>query len=192
MTTSGPTAGNDIQVDLTSNDAEVRIHDTLTPLPFRLNPNNATGYDHTERQQIDTVAFKSHSGDRIDVPMEAWCPASRNSVPIAKTCMTNTKSNQLPSQSNTDKLLSETKGYRLLQTYVQYRDACGNIREGRVQLDTQSNCSYTLPSIGLPRDWRPYESKTVMGLKRETIHLGKPNTFTIMKNGTPIVIDTSE
>ena len=192
VTTSGPSAGNDIQVDLTSNDAEVRIHDTLTPLPFRLNPHNASGYDHTERRQIDTVTFKSHSGDRIDVPMEAWCPASRNSVPIAKTCMTNNKSNQLPSQSNTDKLLSETKGYRLLQTYVQYRDACGNIREGRVQLDTQSNCSYTLPSIGLPRDWRPYESKTVMGLKRETIHLGKPNTFTIMKNGTPIVIDTNE
>ena len=192
VTVSGPAAKDDAQVDLTQNDAEVRLHDTLTPLPFRLNPYNATGYDHTERRQIDTVTFKGHFGERIDVPMEAWCPASRNSVPIAKICMTNNKSNPLLSQSNSEKLLSETKGYRLLQTYLQYRDACGNIREGRVQLDTQSNCSYTLPSVGLPRGWRPYESKTVMGLKRETIHLGKPNTFTIMKNGTPIVIDTNE
>ena len=94
----------------------VRIHDT--PLPIRLNPYNETGCDHTERRQIETVTFKSRSGARINIPMETWCPASRNSVPLARTCMTNNKSNQLRSQSNSrEQLLSETEGYRLLQTY---------------------------------------------------------------------------
>ena len=183
----------DEQIRLSNEDAGVRIHDTLTPLPFRPNPYNPTGYDNTDRRQIETVTFKSHSGARIDIPMETWCPASRNSVPIARTCMTNNKSNPLQSQTDSTKqLLSETRGYRLLQAYINYRDACGNIRRGRIQLDTQSNCSYTLPDVGLPRDWRPYETKTVMGLKREVIPLGNPNTITIMKDDTPVVIDTNE
>ena len=44
-------------------------------------------------------------------------------------------------------VLSEGKGFRLLQAYLHYRDPKGHIKVGRVQLDTQSAVSYALSGV---------------------------------------------
>ena len=78
----------------------------------------------------------------------------------------------------------------MLQGYLQYRDANGILKEGRVALDTQSNGCYSLPSESLPREWRPWEPRTVLGIGE--IHpIGDPLTFTIVKNDIPINVDTN-
>ena len=95
-----------------------------------------------------------------------------------------------PELLNPKTLSSETKGMRLLQAYVPYRDANGERKIGRVKLDTQSNGCYSLPGISLPRKWRPWEPRTVMGISG-VMPLGDPLYFTVIKNGEPIKIDTN-
>ena len=46
---------------------------------------------------------------------------------------------------------SETKEYRLLQTYLKVLDTDGNIRRVKAALDTQSNVSYAEPYLGTTR-----------------------------------------
>lgn len=79
---------------------------------------------------------------------------------------------------------------RLLQAFVKYRDPHGIIREGRVKIDTQSNACYSAPNISLPREWRPWEPRTVMGIGGLS-PLGDPLYFTIMRNGEPIKVDSN-
>ena len=122
-----------------------------------------------------------------DVPLGNWLPAcsivaNKVSLPNAKYSPFTEKSKRLP---------SETKGSRLLQTFMQYRDATGVTKVGRVKLDTQSNGCYSLPDISLPRKWRPWEPRTVQGIGANILPLGDPLYFTIMKNGVPIKIDTN-
>ena len=90
------------------------------------------------------------------------------------------------------KLLSETQEYRLLQGYLQYRGSDGIIRRGRVALDSQSNTSYSNPKMSLPRDWRPWENKIMIrDINGNNTPLGQPLSFTVIKNGKPINIDTN-
>ena len=90
------------------------------------------------------------------------------------------------------KLLSETPEYRLLQGYLQYRGSDGIIRRGRVALDSQSNTSYSDPKLSLPRKWRPWENKIMIrDINGNNSPLGQPLSFTVIKNGKPINIDTN-
>ena len=93
-------------------------------------------------------------------------------------------------QSNESILPSEKLGQRLLQAYVNYRDKNGNVKRGRIQLDTYSNVNYVSAEVGLKRDLRhPWEATKVRGITNKTIRLGKPRTFTLMKKGDPVCID---
>ena len=109
---------------------------------------------------------------------------------ISKTTLDATK---LPNTStSTDTLPSETKGLRLLQAIVTYRDAKGATQTGRVKLDTCSNGCYALPNISLPRPWRPWEPRMVKGIEGNLSPLGNPTYFTLYKHGEPVTIDTND
>jgi len=104
--------------------------------------------------------------------------------------MSNNKSK--PFQNTQSKRLpSETKGTRLLQVFMEFRDANGARQVGRVQLDTQSNGCYSLPGISLPRPWRPWEPRVVRGIGADLLPLGDPLYFTVLKDGVPIQIDSN-
>ena len=87
------------------------------------------------------------------------------------------------------KSLSETKEYRLLQTYLRVLDINGNIRRVKVALDTQSNVSYAEPYLGTPRKWRSHESKLVKGIGGYS-RSSQPLTTTVIAGDQVIPIDT--
>ena len=124
----------------------------------------------------------------LDLPSEAWCPCTTQRDPVARTYASIIKQQDM--QSNESILPSEKLGQRLLQAYVSYRDKNGNVKRGRVQLDTYSNVNYVSAEVGLKRPLRhPWEATKVRGITNKTIRLGKPRTFTLMKNGDPVSID---
>ena len=130
----------------------------------------------------------------IEIPTEAYIPAvkhARTSLPVARTDSVNANLQQNATQSNQPHL-SEEKGFRLLQAYMTYRDPQGRLKTGRVQLDTQSAVSYARPDVTIPRNWRPWESRFAIGIKREKIKLKQPTSFTVMRKGQPVVIDTND
>ena len=134
------------------------------------------------------------SNSVIEIPTEAYIPAvkhARASLPVARTISVNANLNTNTIPSN-EPLLSEQKGFKLLQAYMHYRDPQGRIKVGRVQLDTQSAVSYARPDCSIVRAWRPWESRTAMGIKREKIALKQPTSFTVMRKGEPVVIDTND
>jgi len=140
--------------------------------------------------------------DVLDLPDDLWCPASLTSQPIARhktRPKTNPKSKRrqriritrvIKKTNSSKRLWSETKGERLLQAYVKYRGPDGIIKEGRIELDTMSNVNYTAPGVSLPRKRRPYEATKVRGISNQTIRLGKPTAFTLMRHDKPVVIDS--
>lgn len=105
---------------------------------------------------------------------------------------TTLNSNKHPNQTSSNLLPSETKGLRLLQAIVTYRDAHGVTRSGRVKLDTCSNGCYALPQGSLSRPWRPWEPRSVQGIEGTLTPLGNPTYFTLYKNGTPVTVDTND
>ena len=66
----------------------------------------------------------------------------------------------------------------------------GKTVKARVQLDTQSNVNYVLPTYALPRQRRPWEATHCRGISNQLIKLGIPNQLRIMKEGSEIAIDT--
>ena len=122
-----------------------------------------------------------------DLPMGSWLPAC--SIVSPKISMPNTK--QSPFKNHGTTLPSETKGSRLLQAFMQYRDPTGSLKVGRVKLDTQSNGCYSLPGISLPRKWRPWEAKFVKGITGVLTPLGDPLYLTVIKDGKPVQIDSN-
>ena len=60
-----------------------------------------------------------------------------------------------------------------------------------MQLDSHSNVNYSLPGISLHRAWGPNEKSTVIWVSKKPVSLGRPLSFTILKDDTPIVIDTN-
>ena len=74
--------------------------------------------------------------DIQDIPENAWLPAC--SRVASKISMPNAKYSPFVSNKN-KRLPSETKGLRLLQAFMEYRDSDGTTKLGRVKLDTQSN-----------------------------------------------------
>ena len=87
---------------------------------------------------------------------------------------------------------SEVKDTRLLQGYIMYRTPDGTIARGRIALDTQSNMSFSLPSVSLNREKRHWESDVVYGAENKPINVGDPLSFTMFRNGHAVSIDTHE
>ena len=123
--------------------------------------------------------------DILGIPTETWCPVTTKKIPIARTYVSVNKQNSDPKYL----LPSEKPGCRLLQAYINYRDRYGNIKRGRIQLDTYSNVNYVTREVGLPRPHRHGEATKVKGISDKTIRLGKPRAFTLMKNDEPVVVD---
>jgi len=98
--------------------------------------------------------------DDTMIPEGKWLPANSSISP--NVSLPSTKISPANVKHKPNRLSSETKGSRLLQGYLTYRDAKGVTRTGRVALDTQSNGCYALPSASLPRRWRPWEARSVM------------------------------
>jgi len=124
--------------------------------------------------------------DIMDIPDGLWCPATSKSRPVGTSYVSNHKQK---STINTP-LESETKNNRLLQAYIQYRAPDGTIKKGRIQIDTQSNINYVLSKHALPRSLRVWEAEYAVGISGKLVKLGRPNSFTVMKEGKPVVIDT--
>ena len=78
---------------------------------------------------------------------------------------------------------SELPKTRLLQGYLRYRRPDGKMATGRVALDTQSNMSFSLPSVSLNREKRHWESDVVYGAGNKPINVGDPLSFTVFRNG---------
>ena len=70
-----------------------------------------------------------------------------------------------------------------LQTDLPSEDAYKLIRN-------QTLIMWLLSKYALPRARRVWEAEYAIGISGKTIKLGRPNTFTVVKNGQPIVIDT--
>ena len=87
---------------------------------------------------------------------------------------------------------SELPKTRLLQGYLRYRRPDGKMATGRVALDTQSNMSFSLPSVSLNREKRHWESDVVYGAGNKPINVGDPLSFTVFRNGHAVAIDTHE
>ena len=126
------------------------------------------------------------------LPRGQWLPA-RHTIYTKITKKTTLVVNKsLRDSSSTDQLPSETKGLRLLQAIISYRDANGVAKTGRVKLDTCSNGCYALPELSLPRPWRPWEPRSVKGIEGNLSPLGNPTYFTLYKQGAPVTIDTND
>ena len=126
--------------------------------------------------------------DILDLPNGLWCPATNHPRPVGHTRLLNKTNDNADKSSSLRK--SERHGHRLLQAYVDYRTPDGTIRKGRIQLDTQSNINYVKSEVALPRERRPWEATHVIGIGQKPIKLGRTNSFTMMKNGEPMAIDT--
>ena len=87
---------------------------------------------------------------------------------------------------------SELPNTRLLQGYLRYRRPDGKMATGRVALDTQSNMSFSLPSVSLDREKRRWEPDVVYGAGNKPINVGDPLSFTVFRNGRAVSIDTHE
>ena len=134
--------------------------------------------------------------------MSQWLPARSAIYDTNSTIYDRTKLNKKTTLNSIkvtfkqdidkDILPSETKGLRLLQTVITYRDANGVTRTGRVKLDTCSNGCYALPETSLPRPWRPWEPRSVQGIEGNLSPLGNPTYFTLYKQGSPVTIDTND
>ena len=154
-------------------------------------PNVPSEYEQRVRRR--GAFYQELVTDILDLPHELWCPASRVAEPIARTYVNKakTKADKIENSFwNPSLRSSESTGHRLLQAYIEYRDPSGQIRKGRVQLDTYSNVNYAKAGVALPRKLRPYEVRKVKGISNKAIRLGKPTAFTIMRNEKPVVIDT--
>ena len=87
-------------------------------------------------------------------------------------------------------LNSETKEYRLLQTYLLVMDCHGRMKRIKAALDTQSNVSYAKEHLGQPRPWRSHECKMVQGIAGY-YRDGKPLLTTHVIKGKDVVpLDT--
>jgi len=132
--------------------------------------------------------------DVLGLPEESWVPATTAQKPVARTTFTLNKTKNYADKSrfNHSKLQSsEIQGNRLLQAYAQYRDRDGNIRKGKVLLDTYSNVNYVAGDVGLPREIRqPWEQVKVTGIGQQQIRLRKPLAFSFVKEEQPFVIDS--
>ena len=122
----------------------------------------------------------------MEIPDGLWCPATAVNRPVGVSYPI--KHNQASAISTP--LESETKNSRLLQAYMEYRAPDGTVQKGRVQIDTQSNINYVLSKYALPRSRRVWEATHAIGVSNNLFKLGRPNSFTIMKNGRPVTIDT--
>ncbi len=131
----------------------------------------------------------------IELPTETYIPASRSrvSLPVARNAFESDKLKQSTASNDTQsKFLSETKGHRLLQCFMDYINPDGKVCTGRVQLDTQSNINYCLPSIGVTREWQPWEERNAVGATNQTFRLGRPTAFKCMRGKSPIIVDTND
>ena len=57
-------------------------------------------------------------------------------------------------------------------------------------MDTQSNVNYVISKEALSRERRAWESDTAIDISQTPIKFGRPDTFTLMKEGKPITIDS--
>ena len=119
----------------------VRVH---VPAFTGMNKPKGLGTIRLRRKESPSVPFV--------LPTEAWVPATKTGMPVARTSFADANLNQTI-QSIRPNLLSEKEGYRLLQCFMEYRDPKDTIRVGRVQLETQSNVNFALPSVSLNRPW---------------------------------------
>ena len=158
---------------------------------------------YRNKSHVGTLRGSTHSETPtfMDVP---WCPVTFKQKPngysvhshliqlgpekTARRTLATTKINFKQLESTLD---SETQRYRLLQCYMYYRTPKGEIRKGRVALDTQSNMSYSLRQISTPRPKRDWEPQQVFGISGESVAVGEPLQLTIVKNGQSISIDTN-
>ena len=159
----------------------------------------------SRRRQGETVQYRQwqkscHEQGREEqtvnpiraLPRGQWLPA-RHTIYTKITKKTTLVVNRsLHDSRSTEQLPSETKGLRLLQAIISYRDANGVAKTGRVKLDTCSNGCYALPELSLPRPWRPWEPRSVKGIEGNLTPLGNPTYFTLYKQGAPVTIDTND
>ena len=156
---------------------------------------NAGGSHSPSVGLVDRIRLRLRESpsEHFHLPTEAWIPAVKTAMPVARINSANANSNSIDSNNiKGGPLRTEQQGFRMLQAYMHYRDPKGEIRVGRVQLDTQSQVNFALPGVTLVRDWQPWESKYCLGMKREVVPLKQPTTLTIMREGTPVVIDTND
>ena len=163
---------------------DIYTHDTYTR-------DEELGFD-TLRKRLQLRSKGPNSV--IEIPTETYIPVvehARASLPVARSISVNTNLNTNPILSN-EPLLIKQKEFKLLQVYIHYRDPQVHIKVSRVQLDTQSAVNYVQSDCIIVRVWRPWESRTVMGMKCEMIFLGQPTSFTVIRRRELAVIDTND
>ena len=129
---------------------------------------------------------------KLDTP---WCPASDKSLIRCCNNINHPTNDTLKPCNQTGKPVlkaSEVKDTRLLQGYIMYRTPDGTIARGRVALDTQSNMSFSIACVSLAREKRPWETDVVYGVGGKPVSVGETLSFTVMRNGQAVTLDTHE
>jgi hypothetical protein len=176
--------------------------ETPTQVPSRIHPGAQIIVTTTVATLLCTPVFlfpNATNGNAIKQYLQQnWCPAKMSAH---LTTLTNDEfdtltSSQIHLNLNTKGIRktikpTETRRYRLLQTYMQYRAPSGKLKRGRVALDTQSsNVSYSIPNISFPREAYAWEKPLARGLAGTPVNTGTPQTLTVIRAGQPIKIDT--
>ena len=143
---------------------------------------------YRNKSHVSTLRGSTHSETPtfMDVP---WCPVTFKQKPkgcsvhsnliqlgpekTARWILATTKTNSKQLKSTLD---SETQRYRLLQCKMYHRTPTGELRKGRVALDTQFNISYSLGQTSTPRPKRDWEPEQVYGISGESVAVGEPHT----------------
>ena len=148
-----------------SDEEQVQCVQPTRRTPHLYHSHNTTTYSEITNVRASHDSKNIRKGDKfyriltdfLDLPEELWVPATTVAEPIARTTFSVIKTNehtddQMPFKRKSTSPLkcSETKGNRLLQGIVKYRNREGNIREGRVLLDTYSNVNYVAEEVAYP------------------------------------------
>ena len=151
--------------------------------------------DYSSQKSLSTMVETSGSGADSEgsSPEENTGPRSEHKNKH-KTLVTNQNKKKRKSQKRrrTDRMRvldSETKRYRLIQTYLLVKDKHGRTRRVKTALDTQSNVSYAKSYLGQKRSWENHECKLVKGLGGYS-ESDSPLTTYVVKGKNVISLDT--
>ena len=126
-------------------------------------------HDNSSQISLSTTVETSGSESETEgsLPEDNTEPRSDLHQETTKVTNQNTKMRKSQKRRRKDRkrtMYSETKRYRILQTYLSVMDCHGKMRRIKTALDTQSNVSYTKEYLRQKRSWRTHESKLVKGV----------------------------
>ena len=140
--------------------------------------------------KVETSSSDSETeGSLPEVNTEPRSYPHKETTMVTKQKKKKRKSQKQRRKDKKRSMYSETKRYRLLQTYLLVMDCHGKTRRVKAALDTQSNVSYAKTYLGQKRKWKSHESTVVKGVGGYYKN-GIPLTTYVIKGKDVVPLDT--